>query len=121
MTEKTNLNTTGSFWLDAKGNYWSYNTQLTKNFNSYRLVNKTFYSYTTSRHQKSILSQSNDIIIHNGHFGEISPEEDLVLELKDLCYNLYKFKSARNSKYKQQRINNCQKQIELINKVLHSY
>lgn len=114
----TKLNSTGSFYQDEEGNYWSYNTQLTCYFKSYRLVNKAFYSMTTRKHQAQIINQKNDIDIINEHYGEIKPELDLIFYLEELYYQLDEYKAKRNSKHKQARIDECQKQIDLIEEVL---
>lgn len=114
----TDLNTTGSFWLDNEGNYWSYHTQLTCNYNDYRLVNKTFYSMTTRKHQAQIPSTSHDIYIYAGHYGCIQPIEDLQANLKLQQDKLIELEHSRNSKYKQQKIDDCKQQIVLIQKAL---
>ena len=114
----TDLNTTGSFWLDNDGNYWSYNTQLTCNYNGYRLVNKTFYSMTTRKHQAQIYRTSIDILIDVGHCGYMQPEKDLQANLKPEQDRLIELEHARNSKHKQARIDSCKQQITLIQKAL---
>lgn len=113
-----NLNTTGSFWLDTNGNYWSYNTQLTCNYNGYRLVNDTFYSMTTRKHQAQINRTLKDILIDVGHYGSMQPKEDLQANLKLQQDGLIELEHARNSKHKQARINACKQQIILIQKAL---
>lgn len=45
------LNSTGSLWLDANANAYSYNTQLTGNYKGLSVFNNTFYSRTTRKHQ----------------------------------------------------------------------
>ena len=114
----TDLNTTGSFWLDNDSNYWSYNTQLTCNYNGYRLVNNTFYSMTTRKHQAQINRTSRDILIDVGHYGYMQPEKDLQANLKLEQDRLIELEHARNSKHKQARINSCKQQIALIQKAL---
>ena len=114
----TDLNTTGSFWLDNDGNYWSYRTQLTCNYNGYRLVNNTFYSMTTRKHQAQINRTSRDILIDVGHYGYMQPEEDLQANLKLEQDRLIELEHARNSKNKQKRIDSCKQQITLIQKAL---
>ena len=114
----TDLNTTGSFWLDNDDNYWSYGTQLTCNYNGYRLVNNTFYSMTTRKHQGQISSTTRDIYLDIGHYGYMQPEEDLQANLKLEQDRLIELEHARNSKHKQARINSCKQQITLIQKAL---
>ena len=116
----TDLNTTGSFWLDNEGNYWSYNTQMTCDYNGYRLVNNTFYSMTTRKHQAKINRNrtSRDILIDVGHYGCMQPEEDLQANLKLEQDRLVELEHSRNSKHKQARINSCKQQIALIQKAL---
>lgn len=114
----TKVNSTGSFWKDGDNNYWSYNTQLTYNYKGYRLVNRTFYSITTRKHQSQITRQDNDIDFFSNHYGYIKPEQDLKYYLQELKKQLNKLNNTRNSKYKQTKINDCQKQIDTIEKVL---
>ena len=114
----TDLNTTGSFWLDNDDNYWSYNTQLTCDYNGYRLVNKTFYSMTTRKHQAQIYRTSRDILIDVGHRGYMQPEKDLQANLKLEQERLIELEHARNSKHKHARIDSCKQQITLIQKAL---
>ena len=114
----TDLNSTGSFWLDNDGNYWSYNTQMTCDYNGYRLVNKTFYSMTTRKHQSKIPVTLHDIYIYTGHYGYMQPEEDLQANLKLEQDRLIELEHARNSKHKQARIDSCKQQITLIQKAL---
>ena len=45
------LNSTGSFWLDDYGNYWSYSTKMSDTFNGEYFKNVGNYSNTTTRHQ----------------------------------------------------------------------
>lgn len=112
------LNTTGSFLLDDKGNYWSYDTQLTCNHNGYRLVNNTFYSMTTRKHQGQITATARDIYLDVGHYGHIRPTEDLQANLKLQQNRLIELEQARNSKHKQAKINACKQQIALIQKAM---
>ena len=114
----TDLNTTGSFWLDNDGNYWSYDTQLTYDYNGYRIVNNTFYSMTTRKHQAQIYRTSRDILINVGHSGYMQPEKDLQANLKLEQDRLIELEHARNSKHKQARIDSCKQQITLIQKAL---
>jgi hypothetical protein len=113
-----NLNTTGSFWLDNEGNYWSYSTQLTETYNNYRIINNTFYSMTTRKHQAQVTRTSRDILLDIGHYGAIQPEDDLQANLKLEQDRLIQLEHARNSKHKHTRINKCKDQITLIQKAL---
>ena len=112
------LNSTGSFWLDNNGNYWSYDTQLTYDYNGYRLVNNTFYSMTTRKHQAQINRTSRDILIDVGHYGHMQPEKDLQANLILEKERLIELEHARNSKNKQKKIDSCKQQITLIQKAL---
>lgn len=48
------LNSTGSFWIDNSGNYWSYSTKMTDNYKGEDFKNVTYYSNTTAKHQGKI-------------------------------------------------------------------
>lgn len=49
-----NLNSTGSFWIDDYGNYWSYFTKMTDYFDGEYFRNDSHYSKTTSKHHSKI-------------------------------------------------------------------
>lgn len=48
------LNSTGSFWIDNYGNYWSYSTKMSDYFGGEYFKNVRFYSNTTAHHQSKI-------------------------------------------------------------------
>lgn len=114
------LNSTGSFWLDDEGNHWSYNTQLTVDYNGYRIVNTTFYSMTTRKHQAQIIERYNDISCDCNHYGYIRPVEDLTTALRHAKERLTELKQARKSKFKQLRIDDCQYYIKQLETVLNT-
>lgn len=116
----TKLNSTGSFWLDDEGNYWSYNTQLTVNYNDYRIINTTFYSMTTRKHQAQIEKRYKDILCNCGHYGFIRPVEDLTTALRHVKERLTEFEQTRNSKFKQLRIDDCKNYIKQLETVLNT-
>lgn len=48
------LNTTGTFWIDNYGNYWSYSTKMTDDYKGECFKNVGYYSATTAKHQSNI-------------------------------------------------------------------
>ena len=85
----TDLNTTGSFWLDNDGNYWSYKTQLTGYYKGYKVFNATYYSKMTRRHQSRIplSDKKSALILHYCSFGKLDYEHEIKNEidvLKDI-------------------------------------
>lgn len=48
------LNTTGSFYIDNYGDYYSYSTQLTGSYLGEYWYNNTYYSQTTRCHQGNV-------------------------------------------------------------------
>ena len=115
----TDLNSTGTFWLDGNGYYWSYGTQLTCNYNGYRLVNKTFYSRTTRQHQAKIPATPHDIYIYMCPYGYMyHPDKVLQDNIHMEPHKLIELEHARNSKNKQKKIDSCKQQIALIQKAL---
>ena len=48
------LNSTGSFWIDDYGNYWSYSTKMSDYFSGEYFKNVGSYSTTTAKHQSKI-------------------------------------------------------------------
>lgn len=45
------LNSTGSFWIDNSGNYWSYSTKMSDYFKHEYFKNVGNYLNTTAKHQ----------------------------------------------------------------------
>ena len=70
------LNSTGSFWLDNYGNYWSYSTKMTDYFGGEDFKNVRFYSTTTAKHQSKI------------------PYTDFFHQLRDCPYGDWNIKKA---------------------------
>ena len=48
------INTTGSFYIDNYGDFYSYSTQLTGNYLGELWYNNTYYSQTTRTHQGKV-------------------------------------------------------------------
>jgi hypothetical protein len=84
----TRLNSTGSFWQDNNGDYWSYSTQLTGSYKGYNVYNATYYSNTTSHHQSRIpLSNKGGLVLHYCSYGSLDYEHEIKNEidvLKDI-------------------------------------
>lgn len=54
------LNTTGSFYIDNYGDFYSYSTQLTGDYLGELWYNNTFYSQTTRCHQGNVPNEYKD-------------------------------------------------------------
>ena len=106
------LNSTGSFWQDSNGEYWSYDTQLTGYYKGYNVYNATSYSNTTAKHQSKIpYSKKQDIVLHCCGYGSLKYEQDIKQELKYLKEKLEFRQSKKNTEKKKQDI------AELINEI----
>lgn len=71
----TNLNSTGSFWFSADGNYWSYSTKMTDYYKGEFFKNTTYYSNTTSKHQSQIPCEDSNHQLNVRRYGNWDIEE----------------------------------------------
>lgn len=94
------LNSTGSFWIDNSGNYWSYSTKMTDDFKDKYFKNVRTYSTTTSRHQRRIPYAGFFHQLRVCPYGDWSIEKAITDEIeyckKEIEYRLTKQKTKQN-------------------------
>lgn len=94
------LNSTGSFWLDNSGNYWSYSTKMTDNFNNEYFKNVGNYSNTTSKHQIKIPYTDFFHQLRDCPYGDWSIKKAITDEIEycknEIEYRLAKRKTKQN-------------------------
>lgn len=114
------INTTGSFKLDDKGNYWSYNTQLTTTYKGHTVFNNIFYSASTRRHQSNVpYYLKKDIVLNYAcEFGSIDCNRDFKNEISTLKSLIKDLKHKRNTKKKINTIKAYANNIKLLNDIL---
>lgn len=94
------LNSTGSFWIDNCGNYWSYSTRMTDNFKGKYFKNVGSYSYTTARHQSKMPYADFNHQLRCCPYGDWSIEKAIADEIEycknEIEYRLTKRKTIQN-------------------------
>lgn len=114
------LNSTGSFWQDSNGEYWSYDTKLTDNYKGYKIFNYTYYSATTRKHQCYVNRVYNyDIALHCCSYGNWDCLEMIKKEIQDLKHQLEKRQSQRNTEKKKQDIAELTNEINKLENILN--
>lgn len=113
------LNSTGSYYYND-GHYWSYNTKLTDSYKGYNIMNSTYYSATTSKHQCNCrYDYSYDIELHNCDYGNWDAKEMIQAEINDLKYQLENRKAQkRNTQKKLDDIEYLTKQIDFFENLI---
>lgn len=94
------LNSTGSFWIDDYGNYWSYSTKMTDTFNGEYFKNVGNYSNTTARHQSRIPYADFNHQLRDCPYRDWSIEKAIIHEIEyckiEIKYRLTKRKTKQN-------------------------
>ena len=102
----TYLNSTGSFWLDENGNYWSYSTKMSEYYKGEFFKNVTTYSVTTSKHQGNIPYVDFNHQLYVGRYGDWNIEN----VIKD---NINSLISENKRRIEKRRTKNNLEQIEI--------
>ena len=117
------LNTTGTFYKDSEGNYFSYNTQLTGNYKGLTVFNNTFYSMTTRKHQAYFRGDKFDLILTTCRYStRLQPDEieqAIKYELYYIDDDLKELSQKRNTDKKQNTIKELNNRKELLINVLN--
>ena len=86
------LNSTGSFWLDDYGNYWSYSTKMSDDFSGEYFKNVGFYSATTAKHRSRIPHTDFNHQLRCCPYGDWSIKKAIIDEIeyckKEIKYRL---------------------------------
>lgn len=94
------LNSTGSFWIDNSGNYWSYSTKMTDYFNGEYFKNVSSYSNTTAKHRSKMPYANFNHQLRNCPYGDWSIEKAITDEIEycknEIEYRLTKRKTKQN-------------------------
>ena len=117
------LNTTGSFWKDSEGDYFSYNTQLTSNYKGLTVFNNTFYSMTTRKHQASFNKNNFDLILTTCRYStRLQPDEiekAIKYELYYIDDDLKELNQKRNTQKKKDTIKELNSRKEFLINILN--
>ena len=120
MTKK--LNSTGSLWLDANANAYSYNTQLTGNFKGLSVFNNTFYSRTTRKHQAQFNKSNFDLILttckYSTRLEADEIEQAIKNEIAEIDWTFCQLFDKRNTKKKQETLKQLLSRKEFLTSIL---
>lgn len=94
------LNSTGSFWIDNLGNYWSYSTKMSDYFKHEYFKNVRFYSGTTTKHQSKMSYADFNHQLRCCPYSDWSIEKAITDEIEycknEIEYRLTKRKTKQN-------------------------
>ena len=120
MTKK--LNSTGSLWLDANANAYSYRTQLTGYFKNLKVFNNTFYSRTTRKHQAQFNKSNFDLILTTCKYStRLEPDEieqAIKNEIAEIDWTFCQLFDKRNTKKKQETLKQLLSRKEFLTSIL---
>ena len=109
------LNSTGSFTY-SNGCYWSYDTKLTDRFKGYSIINNTYYSVTTSKHQAMIRSYEPlfDIVLTQCGYGDWDVKAMIKEEIDYIKWQIEKLEPKRNTQKKLDTITELTSKLKLL-------
>lgn len=81
------LNSTGTF-QKINGDYFSYNTRLSFNYNCEFFMNRTHYSNTTSKHQSNLPLIDFNHTLYYQRYGYYPEKQAIQFEIDGLKYEL---------------------------------
>ena len=117
------LNTTGNFWKNSEGDYFSYNTQLTSNYKGLTVFNNTFYSMTTRKHQAYFRNDKFDLILTTCQYStRLQPdevEEAIQTEIANIDWQSCQLLDKRNTQKKKETIKQLNSRKEFLINVLN--
>ena len=94
------LNSTGSFWIDNYGNYWSYSTKMSDYFKNEYFKNVSNYSNTTAKHKSRLPYTDFNHQLRDCPYGDWSIEKAIIDEIiyckNEIEYRLTKRKTKQN-------------------------
>lgn len=94
------LNSTGSFWIDDYGCYWSYSTKMSDYFSGEYFKNVGNYSKTTSKHQGKMPYADSFHQLRDCPYGDWNIKKAIIDETEyckcEIEYRLTKRKTKQN-------------------------
>lgn len=104
------LNSTGTF-TRIDGDYFSYDTRLSFNYNCEFFMNRTRYSNTTSKHQSNLPLMDFNHTLYYQRYGYYSEKQAIQFEIDGLTHEL----ETRQNKRK--TVNNLNEIYKITNKI----
>lgn len=108
------LNSTGTYYFLC-GCYWSYRTKLTDIFKGYKILNNTYYSVTTSKHQSKLRCEYDyDIELTQCTFGNWDAEQMIKNEINYIKNQIKTLEPKRNTQKKLETITELTSKLEFL-------
>ena len=111
------LNSTGSFTI-IDGDYFSYNTRLSFNYNCEYFVNKTRYSNTTSKHQSNLPLMDFNHTLYYQRYGYYSEKQAIQFEIDGLKCELETRQNKRKTVNNLNEIKKISDKIEFLSDLI---
>ena len=105
------LNSTGTF-TRIDGDYFSYNTRLSFNYNCEFFMNRTYYSLTTSKHQSRLPLMDFNHTLYYQSYGCYPEKQSIQFEIDGLIHEL---KYRQNKRKTVNNLNEIKKINDKIN------
>ena len=99
------LNSTGTF-TRINGDYFSYETRLSFNYNCEFFMNRTYYSRTTSKHQSNLPLMDFNHTLYYQRYGYYPEKQSIQFEIEGLKYEL---KTRQNKRKTVKNLNEIKK------------
>lgn len=111
------LNTTGSF-TKIDGDYFSYDTRLSFNYNCEYFVNKTRYSNTTSKHQSNLPYTDFNHTLYYQRYGCYPEKRAIQFEIDGLIHELKYRQNKRKTVNNLNEIKKISDKIEFLSNLI---
>lgn len=111
------LNSTGSF-TRIDGDYFSYDTRLSFNYNCEFFINKTRYSNTTSKHQSRLPYEDFNHTLYYQRYGCYPETKCLQFEIDGLRYELETRQNKRKTVNNLNEIKKINDKIEFLSNLI---
>lgn len=111
------LNSTGTF-TRIDGDYFSYGTRLSFNYNCEYFVNKTRYSNTTSKHQARLSYEDFNHTLYYQRYGYYPEKQAIQFEIDGLKYELETRQNKRKTVNNLNEINKISDKIEFLSNLI---
>lgn len=112
------LNSTGSF-TRIDGDYFSYDTRLSFNYQGEYFVNRTRYSNTTSKHQHYLPYEGFNRTLYYQKFGYVDAKECLKFEVYGLQQELKYRQGKRKTKNNLNEIDKIKNKINFLSTLIN--
>ena len=111
------LNSTGTF-TRVDGDYFSYETRLSFNYNCEFFMNRTYYSNTTSKHQSKLPLMDFNHTLYYQRYGCYPEKQAIRFEIDGLKYELETRQNKRKTLNNLSEIKKISDKIEFLSNLI---